>query len=248
MYTQCPECLTIYKIAAELLAQGRGSARCGHCAATFDVLRSLTETLPEEPFEELPLAATGDIPPQLSVPALRPQGQPQTLLFNPDERMIDSDGVPRVLEFNVRFGDPETQPILMRLESDLVDLIEAALDGRIDASSARWNPQPAIGVVIAAHGYPGTVRTGDAIDGLDGAFPAGAKVFHAATKVENGKVLSSGGRVLTVCATGADLGQARERAYAAAERIDFDGMFYRRDIGYRALRNRGEGRGARGEG
>lgn len=88
MYTQCPECLTIYKIAADLLAQGRGSARCGHCAATFDVLRSLTDTLPEEPFEELPLAASGDIPPQLSVPALRPQGsQPQTLLFNPDERM-----------------------------------------------------------------------------------------------------------------------------------------------------------------
>jgi len=87
MYTQCPECLTIYKIAAELLAQGRGSARCGHCAATFDVLRTLTESLPDEPFEELPLAATIDIPPQLSVPALRPQGQPQTLLFNPDERM-----------------------------------------------------------------------------------------------------------------------------------------------------------------
>jgi predicted Zn finger-like uncharacterized protein len=87
MYTQCPECLTIYKVAAELLAQGRGSARCGHCAATFDVLRTLTETLPEEPFDALPLASSGDIPPQLSVPALRPQGQPQALLFNPDERM-----------------------------------------------------------------------------------------------------------------------------------------------------------------
>ena len=87
MYTQCPECLTIYKVAVELLAQGRGSARCGHCAATFDVLRTLTEGLPEEPFEELPLASIDDIPPQLTVPALRPQGQPQTLLFNPDERM-----------------------------------------------------------------------------------------------------------------------------------------------------------------
>src|SRR4249920_842676 len=162
--------------------------------------------------------------------------------------MIDGEGVPRVLEFNVRFGDPETQPILMRLESDLVDLVEAALDGRIDAVSARWNPQPAIGVVIAAHGYPGTVRTGDAIAGLDGPFPAGTKVFHAATKVENGKVLSSGGRVLTVCATGSDLAQARASAYAAADRIRFDGMFYRRDIAYRALRSRGEGRGARDEG
>ncbi len=162
--------------------------------------------------------------------------------------MIDAEGVPRVLEFNVRFGDPETQPILMRLESDLVDLIEAALDGRIDAVSARWNPQPAIGVVIAAHGYPGTVRTGDAIAGLDGPFPAGAKVFHAATKVENGKVLSSGGRVLTVCATGEGLPEARERAYAAAAQVHFDGMFYRRDIAYRALRKSGEGRGARGVG
>ena len=152
--------------------------------------------------------------------------------------MIDASGAPRVIEFNVRFGDPETQPILMRLESDLVDLIEAALDGRIDAVSARWNPQPAIGVVIAAHGYPGTVRTGDAIEGLDASFAPGVKVFHAASKVENGKVLSSGGRVLTVCATGADLSQARERAYAAAERIHFDGMFYRRDIAYRALRAR----------
>jgi predicted Zn finger-like uncharacterized protein len=95
MYTQCPECLTIYKVAAELLAQGRGSARCGHCAATFDVLRTLTEALPEEPFEELPLAAVGDIPPQLSVPALRPQGQPQTLLFNPDERMRRPQSQPR---------------------------------------------------------------------------------------------------------------------------------------------------------
>ncbi|HSE13636.1 MAG TPA: phosphoribosylamine--glycine ligase, partial [Rudaea sp.] len=150
--------------------------------------------------------------------------------------MIDGDGAPRVLEFNVRFGDPETQPILLRLESDLADLIEAALDGRIDSVAATWNPQPAIGVVLAAHGYPGTVRTGDAIDGLDGAFEPGVKVFHAATKVENGKVLSSGGRVLTVCATGADLAQARERAYAAVDRIRFDGMFYRRDIAYRALR------------
>jgi phosphoribosylamine---glycine ligase len=149
--------------------------------------------------------------------------------------MIDSNGVPRVLEFNVRFGDPETQPILLRLESDLVELVEAALDGRIDTVCARWNPQPAIGVVLAAHGYPGTVRIGDAIDGLDSAFESGVKVFHAATRVDNGEVLSTGGRVLTVCATGNDLAQARERAYAAVDRIRFDGMFCRRDIAYRAL-------------
>jgi phosphoribosylamine--glycine ligase len=149
--------------------------------------------------------------------------------------MIDRNGEPRTLEFNVRFGDPETQPILMRLESDLVDLIEAALDGTLDRVSARWNPQPALGIVLAAHGYPGTVRTGDAIDGLDAPADPGTKVFHAATKVENGKVLTSGGRVLTVCALGGDIEQARTRAYRAADRIHFDGMFYRRDIAYRAL-------------
>jgi phosphoribosylamine--glycine ligase len=149
--------------------------------------------------------------------------------------MIDRSGAPRVLEFNVRFGDPETQPIMMRLDSDLVDLIDAALDGRLDRVSARWNPQPALGIVLAAHGYPGTVRTGDAIDGLDRPEAPGTKVFHAATKASGGKVVSSGGRVLTVCALGADVAEARTRAYAVAERIHFDGMFYRRDIAYRAL-------------
>jgi phosphoribosylamine--glycine ligase len=114
-------------------------------------------------------------------------------------------------------------------------LIDAALDGTLDRVSARWNPQPALGIVLAAHGYPGTVRTGDAIDGLDAPADPGTKVFHAATKVENGKVLTGGGRVLTVCALGDDIGQARTRAYAATDRIHFDGMFYRRDIAYRAL-------------
>jgi len=150
--------------------------------------------------------------------------------------MIDRSGAPRVLEFNVRLGDPETQPILMRLDSDLVELLEAALDGRMDRIGVRWNPQPAIGVVLAAHGYPGPVRTGDAIAGLDATFGAGVKVFHAATKVENGKVCSSGGRVLTICSVGDDLHQARARAYAASEHIHLDGGFFRRDIAYRALR------------
>jgi len=153
--------------------------------------------------------------------------------------MIGRDGAPRVLEFNVRFGDPETQPILMRLESDLVDLIDAALDGRLDKASTRWSDEPALGIVIAAHGYPGTVRTGDVIDGLDAPLDPGSKVFHAATRLHDGKVLSSGGRVLTVCALGSDIAKARARAYRVAERIHFDGMFYRRDIAYRALRRGG---------
>jgi phosphoribosylamine--glycine ligase len=149
--------------------------------------------------------------------------------------MVAADGTPRVLEFNVRFGDPETQPILMRLESDLVDLIEAALDGRLDRTHAQWSAQTALGVVLAAHGYPGNVLTGDAIAGLDAAVPAGIKVFHAATRSQDVGVLSSGGRVLTVCALGRDIAQARDRAYAAIAGIHFDGMFYRRDIGHRAL-------------
>jgi phosphoribosylamine--glycine ligase len=149
--------------------------------------------------------------------------------------MIDRNGAPRVVEFNVRFGDPETQPIMMRLDSDLVDLIDAALDGRLDRVSARWNAQPALGIVIAAHGYPGPVRSGDAIDGLDLPDAPGTKIFHAATKSVDGKVVSSGGRVLTVCALGDDVAQARQRAYTAAEKIHFDGMFFRRDIAYRAL-------------
>jgi phosphoribosylamine---glycine ligase len=149
--------------------------------------------------------------------------------------MIDRDGMPRVIEFNVRLGDPETQPILMRLRSDLLDLIDAALDGRLDRISVSWDARPALGVVLAAQGYPGSVRTGDMIECHDANFGPNVKVFHAASKVENGKVLTCGGRVLTVCALGADLAAAQASAYAAARRIHFDGMFYRRDIGYRAL-------------
>jgi phosphoribosylamine--glycine ligase len=153
--------------------------------------------------------------------------------------MIDRDGAPKVIEFNVRFGDPETQPILLRLESDLVALIEAALDGKLEGMQTRWDPRPAIGVVLAAHGYPGAVRSGDAIDGHATAFGADVKVFHAGTKVENGKIVTCGGRVLTVCARGVDLRAARQRTYAAAEQIHFDGVFYRRDIGFRGLRAEG---------
>jgi phosphoribosylamine--glycine ligase len=150
--------------------------------------------------------------------------------------MIGSDGTPKVVEFNVRFGDPETQPILLRLRSDLLDLVEAALDGHLDQIQATWDPRPAIGVVMAAAGYPGKVRTGDAIDGLDAATGADVKVFHAGTRLDDaGRVLSAGGRVLTVCALGDDLATARDHAYDATRRIRFDGAFFRRDIGHRAL-------------
>ena len=150
--------------------------------------------------------------------------------------MIGADGAPRVIEYNVRLGDPETQPILLRLKTDLVDLIDAALDGRLDRISVSWDQRCALGVVLAAQGYPGKVRTDDVVSGHDGAFGPEVKVFHAATRVENDKVVSAGGRVLTVCALGRDIAAAQARAYAAAKAIRFDGMFYRRDIGHRAVR------------
>jgi len=153
--------------------------------------------------------------------------------------MIDKSGTPKVIEFNVRFGDPETQPIMLRLKSDLVDLIDAALDGRLEHTKARWDVRPAIGVVMAAGGYPGKVRSGDLIEGLDAAPEADVKVFHAGTKLNgNGLAVTAGGRVLTVCALGSDIAVARERAYAAVDTIHYDGAFCRRDIAYRALRRR----------
>jgi phosphoribosylamine--glycine ligase len=150
--------------------------------------------------------------------------------------MIDRSGAPKVIEFNVRFGDPETQPIMLRLKSDLVDLIDAALDGRLANLRARWDVRPAIGVVMAAGGYPGRVRLGDPIAGLDTVVNKDVKVFHAGTRVdEQGRVVTSGGRVLTVCALGADIAAARETAYAALSDIHYDGALWRRDIAHRAL-------------
>jgi len=151
--------------------------------------------------------------------------------------MIDASGAPKVIEFNARLGDPETQPIMLRLQTDLVELIEAALDGRLNETAVAWDVRPALGVVMAAEGYPGKVRSGDAIDGLDAATAVDAKVFHAGTRIDDsGRVVTAGGRVLAVCALGEDVAAARERAYAVAHEIHFDGAFYRRDIGYRALR------------
>jgi phosphoribosylamine--glycine ligase len=149
--------------------------------------------------------------------------------------MIDASGAPRVVEFNVRFGDPETQPVMLRLRSDLVELVDAALDGRLDTMRAQWDPRPALGVVLAAAGYPGAVRSGDVIDGLDAPAPAEAKIFHAGTRLDGDRVLSAGGRVLTACALGDTIALARERAYAALAPIRLEGGFYRRDIGHRAL-------------
>jgi phosphoribosylamine--glycine ligase len=149
--------------------------------------------------------------------------------------MIDRHGAPRVIEFNVRLGDPETQPILLRLRSDLVDMIDAGLDGRLDKLSVSWDARVALGVVLAAHGYPGKVRLGDAIEGLDADFGANVKVFHAGTKNENGKIVTAGGRVLTVCALGEDFAAAQQRAYTAVRKIKADGLFCRRDIGWRAI-------------
>jgi phosphoribosylamine--glycine ligase len=150
--------------------------------------------------------------------------------------MIDKAGAPKVIEFNVRFGDPETQPIMLRLTSDLVDLVEAALDGRIAQAAATWDHRPSLGVVLAAEGYPGKVRSGDAIEGADTDFGADVKVFHASTSEgADGKPVTAGGRVLTVCALGDDLAQAREKAYAALGAVHFRGGFYRHDIAHRAL-------------
>ncbi|MGH8154018.1 MAG: phosphoribosylamine--glycine ligase [Rhodanobacteraceae bacterium] len=150
--------------------------------------------------------------------------------------MIDGSGAPKVIEFNVRFGDPECQPILQRLRSDFAGLLETALDGGLGRTKVAWDPRPSLGVVIAAHGYPGNPRRGDGVSGLDADFGPDVKVFHAGTKVDdNGRIVTSGGRVLCVCALGDDLGAARDRAYAAAKSIHFDGAFSRSDIGHRAL-------------
>jgi phosphoribosylamine--glycine ligase len=149
--------------------------------------------------------------------------------------MIAPDGGPRVVEFNARLGDPETQPILMRLDSDLLDLLEAAVAGDPRQAPPRWKPQAALGVVLAAAGYPGEIRKGDTIRGLDTESGANAKVFHAGTAHRDGAVVTGGGRVLCVCGLGGSVRDAQRAAYAAVAPISWDGMQFRRDIGYRAI-------------
>ena len=147
--------------------------------------------------------------------------------------MIDADG-PKLLEFNCRFGDPETQVLLPRLESDLVDLFEATIDGRLAQTEAKWSPQSAVCVVLASGGYPGDYAKGKVIDGLDAAGRT-TTVFHAGTRVENGRIVTAGGRVLGVTALADDLAAARERAYDAVAQIHFEGAQFRRDIAAKGL-------------
>ncbi|MGA2024668.1 MAG: phosphoribosylamine--glycine ligase [Steroidobacteraceae bacterium] len=149
--------------------------------------------------------------------------------------MIGADGSAKVLEFNCRLGDPETQPILARLRSDLPQLCEAALAGTLGTLSARWDERAALGVVLCAAGYPESVRTGDAIAGLDLAARLPGKLFHAGTRSAQGQVLTSGGRVLCAVGLGERVSAAQSQAYALLEPIQFSGMHFRHDIGYRAI-------------
>jgi len=148
--------------------------------------------------------------------------------------MISPEGVPKVLEYNCRLGDPETQPILMRLRSDLTALCEAALDGRLGEMRADWDPRAALGVVLAAGGYPASYRKGDVISGLERELPD-TKVFHAGTAERDGQVVTAGGRVLCACALGDTVSQAQARAYRRVETISWEGIYHRRDIGHRAV-------------
>ncbi len=148
--------------------------------------------------------------------------------------MIDEQGQPKVIEFNCRFGDPETQPIMMRLKSSLVDLVQAGLDGNLPAE-AEWDERKTVGIVLASKGYPETSSNGDVISGLD-ILMTDAKVFHAGTKAnENGEIVTAGGRVLCVTALGNTIGEAQAKALELCEKVTFDGVQYRKDIGYRAI-------------
>lgn len=148
--------------------------------------------------------------------------------------MITADG-PRVLEFNCRFGDPETQAILPRLKSDLVPLLEATIDGRLDGAMIEWDKRPAVTVVMASGGYPGKYETGKTISGLESAASEDVQIFHAGTRRANGEVVTSGGRVLAVTALGETVAVARTRAYEAVSKIDFENCHYRRDIALSAV-------------
>jgi phosphoribosylamine--glycine ligase len=149
--------------------------------------------------------------------------------------MITAEG-PQLIEYNCRFGDPETQVLMPRLASDLVEALVAACDGRLDTCEIRWREEAALTVVMAARGYPGPVEKGSGIGGIEAAEALpGVTVFHAGTALVDGALVASGGRVLNVTALGADVAQARERAYAAVERIDWPEGFCRRDIGWRAI-------------
>ena len=149
--------------------------------------------------------------------------------------MIDSEGKSKVLEYNVRFGDPETQPIMMRLQSDLVELCLAAVDGKLDQHTTQWDSQFALGVVLAAGGYPASYNKGDEITGLDGLDSKTTKVFHAGTALVDGKVVTQGGRVLCACGMGNTVAEAQKSAYKIVNKIHWDNVYYRKDIGFKAM-------------
>ncbi len=149
--------------------------------------------------------------------------------------MVADDGTPNVLEFNCRFGDPETQPVLSRLQSDLVELCEAGLDGKLDQVTCDWDPRPAVGVVLAAAGYPESPRKGDAITGLDTAAKLPGKVFHAGTALRGETLVTNGGRVMCAVGLGNTVREAQQAAYALVDVVDYAGKLVRRDIGYRAI-------------
>ncbi|MBU2984795.1 phosphoribosylamine--glycine ligase [Saccharophagus degradans] len=149
--------------------------------------------------------------------------------------MIAADGTPKVIEYNCRFGDPETQPIMMRLQSDLVELCQAALDKKLAEKTTEWDPRPAVGVVLAAGGYPGSYPKGDVISGLDIADTDTAKVFHAGTTLKDGQVVTNGGRVLCATALGNSVTEAQAAAYEQAKKISWKDVYMRNDIAYRAI-------------
>lgn len=153
--------------------------------------------------------------------------------------MIGVDGTPRVLEYNCRAGDPETQPIMLRMRSDILDLFDAAVNGSLAQTEVTWDPRAALGVVLAAEGYPGRYQQGDIISGLDEEF-TDTKVFHAGTRWDDGNVVTAGGRVLCACALGTSVAQAKSTAYARVAEIHWDGMYCRTDIGHRAIRRESE--------
>ncbi|WP_406732169.1 phosphoribosylamine--glycine ligase [Vibrio scophthalmi] len=149
--------------------------------------------------------------------------------------MIDSTGTPKVIEYNCRFGDPETQPIMMRMQSDMVELCLAAIDKKLDQVESKWDPRASIGIVLAAGGYPAAYGKGDVISGLPQLEVEGEKVFHAGTANRDGEIVTNGGRVLCATALGNSVSEAQQRAYELAKQVSWNGVFFRSDIGYRAI-------------
>src|SRR3990167_6681157 len=169
-----------------------------------------------------------------TVAALAAQGTPY-VGFLYAGLMISPEGEPKVLEFNCRLGDPETQPLMLRLQSDLIELCLAALRGQLHSEKASWDPRPALAVVMAAGGYPVTCRKGDVISGLNAIAKTEVKVFHSGTLQRGQDIVTNGGRVLTVTALGDNLKQAQHNAYECVKTISWPHGYYRTDIGYRAM-------------